>query len=133
MADLSSKNLQIIQNIYSAFSVGNLDAFCTDISPNIIWIECKSFPAPGTFRSAQEILEKMAGVMQRDWEGFNWELDYIVDGGDDIVSIGTYRAKNRETGKNFEARGMHMWHLTDGKIDRFEGVCDTHLMQNAAR
>jgi ketosteroid isomerase-like protein len=128
----TNTNTQVIRNIYTAFSIGDVSAFTADISPNIIWTECQGFPAPGTFHSASEILEKMAGVLQRDWEGFSWELDHLIDGGDNIAAIGTYRGTNRETGKEFEARGMHVWCVKDGEIVGFEGVSDTWMMQSAA-
>jgi ketosteroid isomerase-like protein len=130
---MTTSNARIIHNIYAAFSTGDIHAFTLDISPNIIWTECQGFPAPGTFHSAAEILEKMAGALQRDWEGFSWELHYLIDAGSDIAAIGTYRGTNRETGKKFEAKGMHVWHIENGKIERFEGVSDTSVMNNAAR
>jgi ketosteroid isomerase-like protein len=130
---MTISNTQIIHNIYAAFSTGDVSAFTADISPNIIWTECQGFPAPGTFHSASEILEKMAGTLQRDWEGFSWELDHLIDGGSNIAAIGTYSGTNRETGKKFAVRGMHVWHIKDGKIERFEGVSDTWVMQSAAR
>jgi ketosteroid isomerase-like protein len=129
----STTNTQIIHSIYTAFSTGDIPAFTADISPNIVWTECTGFTAPGTFHSANEILEKMAGVLQRDWEGFTWELDYLIDGGEKIAAIGTYSGTNRETGKTFEARGMHVWEVRDSEIVGFEGVSDTWVMQNAAR
>jgi ketosteroid isomerase-like protein len=127
----TTTNTQIIHSIYTAFSTGDIPAFTSPLSPTITWTECTGFPAPGTFHSAPEILEKMAGVLQRDWEGFTWELDYLIDGGERIAAIGTYSGMNRETGKTFEARGMHVWKVKDGEIVGFEGVSDTWVMRSA--
>jgi ketosteroid isomerase-like protein len=127
-----SQNLQIIQNLYSAYDRADLDAFYADLSPTITWKESAGFPTPGVFRSKEAIVENVFSVLAREWDGWHFSLEYLVDGDAQIVAVGTYRGTHRNTGRSFEARASHVWHLTGGKIESFEQFADTHLMQAAA-
>jgi ketosteroid isomerase-like protein len=127
-----SSNFDIIQNLYSANDNADLEAFYKDLSPNIMWKESDGFPTPGVFRSRAEIQSNVFDVLSRDWEIFRFSLEYLVDGNERIVAIGTYRGTHRKTGRSFEARASHVWHVLNGKIKSFEQFADTHVMQTAA-
>jgi ketosteroid isomerase-like protein len=129
----TSPNVKIIQDLYTAFTTGDLAAFSANLSPNITWIEATGFPTPGVFHSTEEIVTNVLGGLQRDWSAFAWELEYIIDGGEFVVGVGTYKGTNRKTGKSFEARANHVWQLEGGKIVKVEGFGDTWVMQCAAR
>jgi len=129
----TSANFQVIQNLYTAYSNSDLDAFYKDLSPNIIWRESDGFPTPGVFRTKKDIAENVFAILQRDWSHFRFELEHMIDGNENIVVVGTYRGIHGKTGKSFESRASHVWHLSGGKIDKFEQFADTHLMQCAAR
>lgn len=128
----TSSNFQTIDNLYSAYERADLEAFYKDLSPDIIWKESDGFPTPGVFRSKTEIVDNVFSVLDRDWSFFRFELEYLIDGNEHVVAVGTYRGTHRKTGKSFEARASHVWHLLEGKIVRFEQFADTHLMQSAA-
>jgi hypothetical protein len=59
----TSPNVKIIQDLYTAFTTGDLAAFSANISPNIIWIEAKGFPTPGVFHSTEEIITNVLGTL----------------------------------------------------------------------
>lgn len=126
-----SNNFEIIQNLYRANERADSEAFYRDLSPNIIWRESDGFPTPGIFHSRKDIDDNVFGVLKREWEVFYFSLEYLVDGNEQIVAVGTYRGTHRKTGRSFEARASHMWHLSEGKVERFEQFADTHTMQVA--
>ncbi len=128
----NSRNYEIVRDLYVAYENADLDAFYKDLALDITWRESDGFPTPGVFRSRTEIVDNVFSVLNRDWSIFRFELEYLVDGNENVVAVGTYRGTHRETGKQFEARASHVWHLQGGKIDRFEQFADTHLMQIAA-
>jgi ketosteroid isomerase-like protein len=127
-----SNNFEVIRNLYSAYEKADLEAFYKDLSPDIVWRESDGFPTPGVFRSKTEIVDNVFSVLERDWSSWSFALDYLVDGNEHVVAVGTYRGTHRKTGKHFESRASHMWHLLNGKIGSFEQFADTHLMQTAA-
>ena len=55
-----------------------------------------------------------------DWEGYRFELERLVDAGDSIVGIGTYRGTYRATGTPMQARVAHVWQLQGGQVVAFE-------------
>lgn len=128
-----SQNFEIIQNLYCANEKADLEGFYKDLSPNIVWKESEGFPTPGVFHSKAEIVDNVFNVLSRDWDSFHFSLEYLVDGNEQIVAVGTYRGTHRKTNRYFEARASHVWHLLNGKIEHFEQFADTHLMQTAAK
>lgn len=127
-----SSNYTIIQNLYRANDAADIEAFYKDLSSNLVWKESDGFPTPGTFRSRAEIDTNVFDVLGNEWNYFRFSLEYLIDGNEHMVAVGTYRGTHRKTGRSFQARASHVWHLHDGKIDRFEQFADTHVMQAAA-
>ncbi|KAF2647080.1 ketosteroid isomerase-like protein [Lophiostoma macrostomum CBS 122681] len=127
-----SSNFQIVQNLYRANDDADLESFYKDLSPNINWKESDGFPTPGVFRNRGEIEANVFSVLARDWDGWHFSLDYLVDGNERIVAVGTYQGTHRKTGRSFKSRASHVWHLANGKIEGFEQFADTHMMQTAA-
>ncbi|KAK7189732.1 NTF2-like protein [Paraphaeosphaeria sporulosa] len=125
-------NLEIVQNLYLANDNADSEAFYRDLSPTITWKESDGFPTPGVFRSRADIDRHVFNVLRQEWDGFRFSLEYLVDGNERIVAVGTYRGTHRKTGRSFEARASHVWHLLDGKIESFEQFADTYTMQIAA-
>ncbi|KAF9737132.1 hypothetical protein PMIN06_001892 [Paraphaeosphaeria minitans] len=130
MAPLS--NLEIVQNLYLANDNADAEAFYKDLSPTITWTESDGFPTPGVFRNRAEIDRHVFNVLRQEWDNFHFTLEYLVDGNERIVAVGTYRGTHRKTGRSFEARASHVWHVLNGKIESFEQFADTHIMQKAA-
>lgn len=123
--------VDIVHNLYLAYERADLEAFYKDLSPTIIWRESDGFPTPGVFRSKEEIVDNVFSVLDREWSLFRFSLEYLIDGHEHIVAVGTYRGTHRITGQCFEARASHVWRVQNGKIASFEQFADTHLMQAA--
>ena len=128
----SPRSIDVVRDLYSANDRSDLEAFYRDLSPNIVWKESDGFPAPGVFRSAEEIANKVFKVLDNDWASFRFTLEHLVDGNEQVVAIGTYRGVHRTTGQHFEARAAHLWRVKGGKICAFEQFADTLLMRTAA-
>ncbi|MFF5568316.1 nuclear transport factor 2 family protein [Streptomyces sp. NPDC012623] len=122
----------MVSDLYTAYGEGDLAAFTKDLSAELTWIECEGFPASGVFRDREDIAEKVFGVLARDWSHWDYQLEQLIDAGERVVAVGTYRGTHGTTARSFSARAAHVWHVVDGKIARFEQFADTHLMQSAA-
>lgn len=125
-------NFEIVQNLYSANERADSEAFYQNLSPNIVWKESDGFPTPGIFRNRADIEDNVFSVLRQEWDAFHFSLEYLIDGNERIVAVGTYRGTHRKTGRSFEARASHVWYLLNGKIENFEQFADTHVMQIAA-
>lgn len=124
-------NIDIVRAHYAVSAQGNIGAMMADVSPQVRWTEMAGFPCAGTWVGPQAVAENVFAVLGRDWIGYRFELQSLIDGGEHIVGIGAYHGTYRATGKAMQARVAHIWHLQDGKIVAFEQFTDTLLVRRA--
>ena len=86
------------------------------------------FDLPPLMLTTEEV---EAAVLGAQWDGYRFELESLVDGGESIVGIGCYRGTFRATGKFMQARVAHVWQLQGGQIVAFEQFTDTLLVRRA--
>ena len=127
-----TSNREIVAAHYAASARNDVQAMMADVAPSVRWTEMAGFPCAGTWIGPQEVVRNVFEVLGRDWLGYRFELESLVDGGERIVGIGTYRATHRQSGKPLAARVAHVWTLQDGLITGFEQFTDTLLVAQAA-
>ena len=124
-------NIDIVRAHYAASAQGNIDEMMAQVSPQVRWTEMAGFPCAGTWVGPQAVVDNVFTVLGRDWIGYRFELQHLVDGGDQVVGVGTYHGTFRATGKEMQARVAHVWKLQNGKIVAFEQFTDTLLVHQA--
>jgi ketosteroid isomerase-like protein len=124
-------NIDIVSAHYAASAQGNIDEMMAHVSPQVRWTEMAGFPCAGTWVGPQAVAENVFAVLGRDWIGYRFELQSLIDGGEHIVGIGSYHGTYRATGKDMQARVAHVWHLREGKVVAFEQFTDTLLVRQA--
>jgi len=124
-------NLDIIQAHYHASDRQDIVGMMADVSPEVRWTEMAGFPCAGTWVGQQQVIDNVFAALGAAWEGYQFKLESLVDGGDRIVGIGDYRGTYRATGKPMQARVVHVWQLAGGKVVRFEQFTDTLLVARA--
>lgn len=122
----------IVADHYAASDRRDIEGMMADLAPDVQWTEMAGFPCAGTHVGRDAIVANVFAVLGRDWAGFNFTLERLVDGGDTIVGIGEYTAHHATTCKPMQARVVHVWDVQDGRVRRFEQFCDTLLVQRAA-
>lgn len=118
-------NLETIKNLYQAFAQGNIPGVLGAFADDIEWTEAEGFPYGGTYVGANAILENVFMKLGGEWEGFSAVPHELLDAGDNIVALGTYGGKYKQTGKSMEVPFAHVWTLSDGKIVKFVQYTDT--------
>jgi uncharacterized protein len=124
-------NLATVRDHYAASTRGDLQAMMADVSPQVRWTEMQGFPCAGTWIGPQAVADNVFAVLGAQWDGYRFELERLVDAGETIVGIGSYRGTFRATGKPMQARVAHVWQLQDGRIVAFEQFTDTLLVRAA--
>jgi uncharacterized protein len=124
-------NLVTVRDHYAASARGDLQAMMADVSPQVRWTEMQGFPCAGTWIGPQAVADNVFAVLGAQWDGYRFELERLVDAGESIVGIGSYRGTFRATGKPMQARVAHVWQLQDGRIVAFEQFTDTLLVRAA--
>jgi ketosteroid isomerase-like protein len=122
---VSSSNVDTIRGCYEAFARGDGEAAVAPFAEDIEWTEAAGFPTAGTYHGVPAVVENVFGPILSDWDGFRIEIERLLDAGDSVVMVGTYRGTWRATGKAMSARAVHVWDLRDGKAIRFEQFVDT--------
>lgn len=124
-------NIDIVRAHYAASAQGNIDEMMAHVSPQVRWTEMAGFPCAGTWVGPQAVAENVFAVLGRDWIGYRFELQSLIDGGEHIVGMGSYHGTYRARGKDMQARVAHVWHLREGKVVAFEQFTDTLLVRQA--
>lgn len=128
-----SPNYRAIAAHYAGSDRKDLSAMMAPITEKTVWTEMAGFPYAGTYVGANAVL---AGVFRRigeEWDGYNFSLERLIDGGSTIIGVGTYGGVFKRTGKRMTARVVHVWDMDDGKVVRFEQFADTKLVTEAMR
>lgn len=124
-------NVDIVRAHYAASAKGDIGAMMAHVSQQVRWTEMAGFPCAGTWIGPQAVIENVFAVLGKDWIGYRFEPQNLIDGGDHVVGVGTYHGIYRATAKAMQARVVHLWTLKDGKIVTFEQFTDTLLVKRA--
>lgn len=126
-------NTDIVSAHYAASAQGNISEMMAHVSPQVRWTEMAGFPCAGTWVGPQAVADNVFAVLGRDWIGYRFELQSLIDAGDQVIGVGSYHGTYRATGKAMQARVAHVWKLHDGQIVAFEQFTDTLLVHQAMR
>ena len=124
-------HIDIVRAHYAASAQGNIDEMMAHVSPQVRWAEMAGFPCAGEWIGPQAVVDNVFAVLGRDWMGYRFELESLIDAGDQVVAVGTYFGTYRATGEEMRARVAHVWKLQDGQIVGFEQYTDTLLVNQA--
>jgi uncharacterized protein len=124
--------IDIVKSFYAALGRGDVAGVVALLAEPLEWTEAQGFPYySGTWRTPQEVVEKLLIPLARDWEGFSAKADSFVTEGNDVVAIGVYRGVNRATQHSLAAAFAHHWAVRDNKITHFNMYTDTLLVKQA--
>jgi len=127
-----SKAVQIVRAFYDAVSRADAAAVVSLLHADLHWTEAEGFPYySGTWRQPQDVVDKLLVPLVRDWNNFSAIADDFIVEGDRVVSLGAYSGVNKATGRAMRAPFAHVWHVTDGKLARFDMYTDTLLIDRA--
>ena len=130
---MSQQNVTLVRSIYEAFGRGDVPAVLALFTDDIEWNEAENFPyADGNpYRGPQSVLQGVFARLGAQWERFSVEPQELLDAGDRVVALGTYRGTHKATGKPVQAQFAHVWSLRAGKAAKFQQYTDTHQFAQA--
>lgn len=125
---MSQNNVQAASRLYDAFNRGDLQAFEQGVSKDLVWNEAESsLNCQGNpYRSFAAVRDGVFAPTLQDFQGFQVDLEQLIDAGDYVIGTGRYRGKSTATNKELSAQFCHILHLDpDGKLDRLQEYADT--------
>lgn len=124
--------VDVVRAFYRAIAAGDVPGVLSVLHPDLAWTEAEGFPYySGTWRTPDEVVQKLLVPLMRDWEGFSAVADDFLVDGDRVVSLGAYAGISKATGKAMRAPFAHVWRVADGRIRRFDMYTDTLLIARA--
>jgi uncharacterized protein len=127
-------SIDTVRGFYDALGRGDVPGVLALLQSELEWTEAERFPYyDGTWRSPQEILNKLLVPLARDWEGFSAKAHDFIAEGDRVVSLGVYSGTFKSTGRSMTARFAHVWTVRDGRIAKFDMHTDTAKVLEALK
>jgi ketosteroid isomerase-like protein len=117
----NQQNVKTIQEIYAAFSRGDVAFIVTRLTDDIRWVNHFDSIVPwgGDFSGIERIPAFFEAIFQSvDVEIFE-PSEWIADG-DAVVSLGEFGCRVRATGKRARTRWVFIWKFRDAKIFSYE-------------
>ena len=123
---MSESNVEIARRSYVAFEADDMDAVLADMHDEIVWEQAQGLPHGGVYHGLAEVRRNVFEPLDAEWwSEFHAVPHQFVDGGDEIVVIGRYTGRAKETGRDLDVPFVHVWTLADGKAVRFRQFLDT--------
>jgi ketosteroid isomerase-like protein len=126
--------IDTVRGFYDALRRGDVPGVLGLLQSELEWTEAERFPYySGTWRSPQEILNKVFVPLARDWDGFSAKAHDFIAEGDRVVPLGVYSGIFKSTGRSMTAPFAHVWTVRDGRIAKFDMYTDTAKVLEALR
>lgn len=118
--------LDIARESYNAFARGQLDRVVAELDAEIVWEQAQGLPHGGTYHGVADVRRNIFDPLDRDWwDEFTARPDEFIDAGDQVVVLGRYRARAKQTGRDLDVPFVHVWTVRGGKVTRFRQFLDT--------
>lgn len=122
---MSEENTQVVRGVYEAFGRGDVGAVLGAFDEGIEWYEAEGGAYGGVYRGPGEVAEKVFGPITEDIEGFTVSPEEYFAEGDEVVSLGRYTGRGKQTGTELNIPYTHAWTVRGGKVARFRQYIDT--------
>jgi ketosteroid isomerase-like protein len=124
---MKPSNIDVIERHYAAGAKGEPAGMVADFADDVRWTEAAGTELAGTYVGSQAVIENVFAAIAYTWNDFRVEVDELHADDDVVFSLGTYRAVHGKTGEPLDARFVHVWRLTDGRIVQFEQIVDSAM------
>jgi ketosteroid isomerase-like protein len=119
-------NVEAVRSSYEAFNRDDLDTALAMMAEDIVWHQAQGLPHGGVYHGLDAVREAVFDPIEGQWwEDFRADPDEVIGLGDDVVVLGRYTAKAKETGKPLDIPFAHVWRFRDGRAVRFHQFTDT--------
>lgn len=127
---MAQANVELVRGVYDAFARGDVDAVFAAMTPGIEWDESPGMPYGGVYHGREAIVASVFGPILGDVEGFTADPDEIL-ALDDVRVIARGQHGGTGAAGPVDARFVHIWTVTGGKVSRYEQVADTRRFCDA--
>ena len=132
--DISSKNIQAVQEVYASFTKHNFQEILSLLSPEVEWGEPDNpfNPAAGIRHGHAGFLEWL-NIGRQSEEILILEPRQFLSDKDSVAVVGYTKCFAKPTSRSYETDFVHLFTFKDGKIVRFMEFFDTYIAGEAFR
>jgi hypothetical protein len=124
-------NVEIVQELYRAFSEKDYEAFQKICTSDVEWIQNEGFPNGSTHHGPDAVIEGVFKVLNNNWAFWRFQIEEYLDAGGSVIALGFYEGVHKVSQKSFRSPAAHVYNLSDGKVARFRQFTDTKVIWNA--
>jgi ketosteroid isomerase-like protein len=128
----AEQNLRIVQEAYSAFLRGDIEAVLSTISDDIVFTipGPPQMPTAGTWRGLAGMRQFFAKLTESvEFTAFN-AREYVASG-DRVIVLGDYTGRVKRNNKTVFSEWVIAWRMRDGKTVEFREYNDTLAIAEA--
>jgi len=133
----TNQNIQIIDNLYNAFSTGDMPTVLGSMHTKIEWNEAESNSlADGNpYIGPNAVLEGVFARLGANHEYFGLkDVETHSMSKNKVLATLRYDGKVKTTGKTYNAQAAHLWTLNDeGQIIAFQQNVDTKKLADSEK
>ena len=124
MAD--AENIALAQQGYHNFQTGNISSLLDQMTDDVVWQlpNIEGVPLTGR-RTGREGVSDFFATLARDQDVIDFAPREFIAQNGKVISLGHYKWRVKETGREFESDFVHVFTITDGKIAGFREYFDT--------
>jgi ketosteroid isomerase-like protein len=116
---ISKRNVEVVRAIYEAWAQHGLEAGLRYLEPGVVWDVSRRLVDPGVYRGHEGVRDYVRGI-RKAYSGMGSEHEDLLEAGDKVVALLTFRAEGRSSGAAVQTRIANVWTLRDEKVVRME-------------
>jgi uncharacterized protein len=134
MSGNAESNTQVVRQAYDNFKTGNVPALLAQLTADADWHlpKIENARISGPRRGSAQIGEFFTALGE-DQDTLAFEPREFIAQGDEVVVLGHYAWRVKQTGKQFDSDFAHVFTVRDGQVVRFREFLDTAVAAEAYR
>jgi ketosteroid isomerase-like protein len=121
-------NVQAVRQIFEAFGSGDIPYILDQLDDNVRW-SCNSdaiIPWGGDFSGKAKVPQFFSAI-DGSVDVLGFEPKEFIAEGDQVVTLGTFTCRSKETGKAGELKWVFIWKLAGAKVLSYEQFHDSGI------
>jgi ketosteroid isomerase-like protein len=117
---MSRENVEIVRRIFESLGGSEIRYPAGFLDPDVEWVNPPYAVEPG-IRRGRPAFEQAAASMSGAFDEFSFEVDDVIDAGDErVLVLTTFVIRGRESGMEQRQPQGYVWTLRHGRGVRFE-------------
>lgn len=118
---MAGENVEVVRRIYEASAARDTDQVLSLYDPEVEWDGSRHrwaevMDGEPRFRGHEQ-LRRFFRRYHEMWETFEYDIEELIDAGEDVISVVTARGRGRSSGVEVEwAEQVGVWTIRNGRV-----------------